>query len=213
MPWTSFPRYPPAIRTEVSVCRRRICMELTSPIPSPTLSKTKTTAAVHRFTSMLLLTSNYGKDWCSAQSMQPTTTTTPVIGSLLPTTMNSSNNNLRQAARQVTEVTGLWRPTLLTMVLSASTTFRSWPVTKRKKTTGNLWTEAVPTSSSTRFTNWMPETPLPPKPTAHAVHPPSSLTSAVWTITLPTATCWPPPSVPMVLHPLPRKAAGVGFPL
>lgn len=75
--------------------------------PLSDLIQNETTAAVHRFTSMLLLTSNYGKDWCSAQSMQPTTTTTPVIGSLLPTTMNSSNNNLRQAARQVTEVTGL----------------------------------------------------------------------------------------------------------
>ena len=55
------PEVPAATRTAVSACRRRTCMELTSPTPSPTLSKTKTIVATHKSMSTPLPTSSCGK--------------------------------------------------------------------------------------------------------------------------------------------------------
>lgn len=96
----------PATRTAVSACRRRTCMELTSPTPSPTLSKMKTIVATHKSMSTPLPTSSCGKDSYSARNMPPTSITATTISLPPPTTTSTSSSSRQQAVEPATEATG-----------------------------------------------------------------------------------------------------------
>ena len=91
------PKCLPATRTAVSACRRRTCMELTSPTPSPTLSKMKTIVATHKSMSTPLPTSSCGKDSYSARNMPPTSITATTISLPPPTTTSTSSSSRQQA--------------------------------------------------------------------------------------------------------------------
>lgn len=81
-------------------------MELTSPTPSPTLSKTKTIVATHKSMSTPLPTSSCGKDSYSARNMPPTSITATTISLPPPTTTSTSSSSRQQAVEPATEATG-----------------------------------------------------------------------------------------------------------